>query len=202
MKRALGLDALSQYAVNRAGEVEELSWSLYDFTAYAAAGQSNLSFFQTPNGSGGKVLEDTNMDLAGQIPKGQNFIVESICVEFFPAEAITDPALTAYADDIKAVAESGALTLSVGSKDYVRQAPLGLFPQQFKQSGYAATGLAASAINYSQNCGTVYSIVPVRLTSNQNFLVTLTWGSVVALPSAVDGRIGVRLNGRLFRNSQ
>lgn len=198
----MGLDALSQYAVNRAGEVEELSWSLYDFTTYAAAGQSNLSFFQTPNGSGGKTIEDTNMDLAGQIPKGQNFIVESLCVEFFPQTAINLLAASTYADDVKAVAESGNLKFKVGSKNYVDQAPLGLFPQQYKQSGYAASALAGTVITYSQNIGAVYSIVPVRLTSNQNFLISLSWGTLAALPSTVDGRIGVRLNGRLFRNAQ
>ena len=112
--RALGRGALAQFSVNRDDAIEELQWSLYDFTTYAAAGQTALSFFQSPVGQAGKTAQDTNMDLAGQIPKGQNFIVESIAVEFFPAETITDPALTAYADDIKAVAENGLLTFSVG----------------------------------------------------------------------------------------
>lgn len=204
--RALGKGALKRYSVNRAEAVEELAWSFYDFTTYVAAGQTSLAFFQTPNGSGSKTLADTNMDLAGQIPKGQNFLVESICVEFFPADAITQTAISAYSDDVKAVAENGILKFLVGSKLYKQEAPLGIFPQQYRQQGYAAVEdtntTSLISVEYSQNTGKEHKIIPVRLTSNQNFSVTLTWPAVIALPSSADGRIGVRLVGRLFRNAQ
>lgn len=206
MKRALGIQALTQFAVNRSDVQEEITWSLFDFTTYLAAGQTTLSFFQNPIGQAGKTFIDTNMDLAGQIPKGQTFLVEGLCVEFFPSGAINTAAAATYSDDIKAVAESGLLTLTVGSKKYVNQGPLGLFPQSYRQQGFAAAATTTAATDhvtdYSQNIGKEYSIIPVLLTSNQNFLVTLTWPAVVALPSTADGRIGVRLAGRLFRNAQ
>lgn len=209
--RALGTQALNQFSVNRDDAIEELGWSLFDFTTYLAAGQTSLAFFQSPVGQAGKTNVDTNMDLAGQIPKGQNFLVESICVEFFPNVTVDQASeLNNYADDIKAVAENGLLTFSVGSKDYKREAPLGIFPQQYRQSGFAAMASTttitattfANGIQYSQNVGKEHKIIPVRLTSNQNFNVTLTWPVVVPLPSSSAGRIGVRLVGRLFRNAQ
>lgn len=204
--RALGVQALQQFSVNREDAIEELAWSFYDFSTYDAAGQTSLSFFQSPVGQAGKTLADTNMDLAGQIPKGQNFLVEAICVEFFPADAIFQAAASAYSDDVKAVAENGILTFSVGSKNYKQEAPLGIFPQQYRQTGFAAIAetntTTLDSINYSQNVGKEHKIIPVRLTSNQNFNVTLSWPAVVALPSSANGRIGVRLVGRLFRNAQ
>lgn len=201
-KKPLGTNALKNFSVNLQDNVEEIAWSLYDFSAYQAAGQTVLTFFQSPVGAAGKTLQDTNMDTAGQIPKGQNFLTEAICVEFFSGATISGAALNAYADDVKEVMESGILDFRVGSKSYKTESPLGVFPPQYRQVGYAATGLAAGNIGYASNAGLMHSIIPVRLTSNQNFSVTLSWPAAVALPSAVDGRIGVRLMGRLFRNAQ
>lgn len=198
----MGREALKKYAVNLADDIVELSWSLYDFTTYNSAGQTVLSFFQNPIGSTGKTLVDTNMDLAGQIPKGQQFLVENICAEFTPGDAIEGGSLTAYNDDVKVVANNGALKFSIGSTLLKNEAPLGSFPQQYRQVGYAATGLAAGHVAYSVNVGMIHSIVPVLITSNQNFLVSFNWPTAVALPSGTDGRIGVRLGGRLFRNAQ
>lgn len=202
MKRALGADTLKDFSVNKNGQIEEISWSLYDFAAYAAAGQSSLSFFQNPIGQAGKTLSDTNMEAAGQIPRGQNFVVEAICVEFFSGATIDGTAANGYADDVKAFAENGSLDFVVGSKSYKKEAPLGIFPQQYRTVGFGATGVGTVNSQVAANSGAIHSIVPVRLTSNQNFSVTMNWPSVVALPSTNDGRIGVRLVGRLFRNSQ
>ncbi len=210
MKRPLGKGALKEYSVNLDNTVEEIAWSLFDFTAYAAAGQTSLSFFQTPLGSGGKTVVDTNMELAGQIPKGQNFLVEAIAVEFFPGDDIETVAAAVaaiqYADDVKAVSEGGFLDFTVGSKSYKKEAPLGVFPPQYRLQGFAATATTGAAngvlVEYAQNVGAQHQIVPVRLTSNQNFLVQLQWPVVVALPSGTNGRIGIRLSGRLYRNAQ
>jgi hypothetical protein len=202
MIKPLGRNALKEYSVNLEDNVEELAWSFYDFTAYAAAGQTSLSFFQNPVGQGGKTQADTNMEAAGQIPRGQNFLVENIAVEFFPTLTVDAAALTSYADDVKAVAESGYLDFVVGSKSYKREGPIGLFPPRYRVAGFASTGLAAGNIEYASVGGMQHSIIPVRLTSNQNFSVTLKWPVAVALPSTVAGRIGVRLGGRLYRNAQ
>ena len=198
----MGIEALRQFAVNRAGDVEEITWSLYDFAVYAAAGQTGLTLFQSPLGQNGKTIIDTNLDSAGAVPKGQNFLVQGISIEFFPGVPIESVAMNDYVDDVQDVLSGGALEFTVGSKKYVKQSPLGLFPPTYGQEGYAAATTAAQNIVFGQNKGKLYEIIPVDLTSNQNFKVELVWPTVVALPSAVAGRIGCRLHGRLFRNAQ
>lgn len=206
--RALGYEAIKQYAVNRPDGAEEIMWSLYDFQNYAAAGQSVLTFFQDPVGAAGKTLIDTNMDTAGAVPKGQNFMVQAVCVEFFPGVAIESSlGLLDYVDDVQQVLESGILTFKVGSKEYIRQSPIGQFPPCYGQEGYAAMGADSddtelSTVVYGRNAGKLYEIIPIDLVSNQNFAVSINWPALVALPSAAIGRMGVRLIGRLYRNMQ
>lgn len=200
--KALGYQALKQYAVNRAGDFEEIAWSLYDFTTYAAAGQTVLTLFQSPLGQNGKTIIDTNLDSAGSVPKGQNFMVQAVSVEFFPGVSIEAVAMNDYVDDVQQIIEGGALAFTVGSKRYINQSPLGLFPPTYGQEGYSAMTTAAQSVTYGRNKGKLYEIIPVDLVSNQNFKVELTWPTVVALPSGVAGRIGVRFHGRLYRNVQ
>ena len=57
-------------------------------------------------------------------------------------------------------------------------------------------------IDYAVFTGPVYQITPVRLIPTQNFNVSLNWATAVALPSGVNGRIGVILGGFLYRLSQ
>jgi len=107
---------------------------------------------------------------------------------------------------VKAVAEHGWLNFTIASKPYKTEGPLGIFPPQYRQMGYAAADTTVAAtdrvVEYASNTGTLHEIIPLRLTSNQNFVITLNWATPVILPSVVDGRIGVRLLGRLFRNAQ
>lgn len=207
-RKAYGIDALAKYAVNRAGAVEELYWSFYDFTTYAAAGQNQLSFFQTPSGSGGKTDGDTNMTLAGQIPAGQQFLVDRISVEVKPSDnpEVTTAVGTFMNDNYATLASSSFLVFNIGSKEYVHEGPLYRFPpsQRFGGANAAATTTAATNIihDYFVACGEPFDIVPVTLTSNQNFKVTLNWPTIVPTPSTDTMRIGVRLHGRLYRNAQ
>jgi len=202
IKKPLGKQALKSYSVNSETAIEEIQWSLYDFEAYANAGQSVLTFFQSPVGANGKTLEDTNMDTAGQIPKGMNMLVEALAVEFFPGVASASATLSDLADDVREVYEGGFLDFKVGSKKYKTEGPLGVYPPQWGVDVRATTGLAAGNVTSARCIGDIHTIIPVRLTSNQNFSVSLNWPTPRALPSGVDGRIGVRLIGRMFRNSQ
>lgn len=202
MRKALGKNALKQYGVNRLDTTEELDWTLFDYTTYNAAGHTTLSFFQTPVGQGGKTKEDTNMDLAGQIPRMQEFLVERIIVDFTPGVALSTATLSKYSDDVQAVANSGILRLNVGSKYYKEEGPLGIYPPNHRLEGFASTGLTAGNYNYSVSGGIPHDIIPISLTASQNFTVTLEWAAAKALPSTTAGRIGVRLGGRLYRKAQ
>lgn len=220
MRNVPNRQALAQYNVNRPGW-EAIRQSLYDFTTYAAAGHTTLNFFATPNGQGGKTLSDTNMTLAGQLPAAQEFLVNSIEIYFrtltpAPAASTVDaavaaPALATQINDSYLVSRTGNLTFTIGSKPYLQEAPLGRFPPKTSFEVDAAVALATtvaadsieSRIAISRWAGRPYLLSPadLRLTSSQNFNVSLNWpeGAQAIVTAA---RIGVVLDGILYRRSQ
>lgn len=211
---------LANYNVNRPGW-EAIRQSLYDFTTYAAAGQTQLTFFALPVGQGGKTLSDTNMTLAGQLPANQEFLVNSVEIYFRPTTpapsastadaAVAAPALATAINDSYLVSRTGNLTFVIGSKPYLQEAPLGRFPPKTNFEVDAALALATtvaadsieSRIAISRWTGRPYLLSPadLRLVSTQNFNVTLNWPEgVQAITNAA--RIGVVLDGILYRRSQ
>lgn len=203
---------LNRYNVNRAGQAEGIVQPLYDYQTYLAAGQTSMTFFAQPIGQGNKTLADTNMEGAGQMPAPKEQLVTSIQVVFFPGSnpGTFGPQTVANNwNDANAVFQSGYLDFFIGSKSYLQDAPLGKFSNDFRLAGSAALADTTTAganghsmIDYATFAGTPYNISPVRLTSNQNFKVTLNWPTAVALPSTVDGRIGIILVGFQYRLSQ
>lgn len=209
---------LSKYSVNREGW-EAIRQSLYDYQAYAQAGQTQLTFFALPVGQGGKTLSDTNMTLAGQLPKNQEFLLQSIEVFFSPTTptvaaqmpaAFGAQAAALLVNDSYIVGRGGNLTLTVGSKPYLQEAPLGRFPQKAHFAVDAALSDATTAGAALQNraafgfwTGRPYLLdpAPLLLVENQNFSITLSWPEgVQAITNP--GRIGVILDGILYRRSQ
>ena len=207
------LDQLQQYNVNRAGSIEAVRSSLYDFQAYAAAGQTSLTFFQTPIGQGGKTKADTNMEAAGSLPAPKQFLVESIECYFFPGSAVDTfnavaAANKAQADDVYTVMQSGYLDFFIGSKSYLTEAPIGRFPpctgMKLETSLSTNSGTVGEVKSeYATFGGLVYKLSPeILLVPTQNFNITLNWPTAVGLPSTIAGRIGIVLKGILYRNSQ
>lgn len=209
---------LSKYSVNRPGW-EAVRQTMYDFQAYQAAGHSFLQFFALPVGQGGKTLSDTNMTLAGQLPKNQEFLIQSIEVQFFP----TTPTVAAQMpgafgagvaqqllNDVFIVGRSGNLQMIIGSKPYLQEAPLGKFPPKTHLNIDAALSDATTAAanlqgrsGYAYWGGRPYVLdpAPLLLPENQNFAITLNWPEgVQAITNP--GRIGVVLDGILYRRSQ
>lgn len=211
------ISQLNQYNVTLPG-YEALTQSLYDFQAYAQAGQSTLSFFALPVGQSSKTLSDTNMQLSGQLPANQQFLVQSIEVPFFPtAPAVTaqNPAVfgaqavAAIVNDVYLVYRTGNLTFTIGSKTYLQEAPLGRLPGKTHYQVNAAladvSSTAASLqsrIAYGYAAGRPYALkAPLRLTENMNFGVSLNWPEgVQAITNP--GRIGVILDGIMYRKAQ
>lgn len=211
---------LGNYNVNRPGW-EAIRQSLYDFTTYAAAGQTQLTFFALPVGQGGKTLSDTNMTLAGQLPANQEFLVNSIEIFFrtntpAPSASTLDavvaaPVLATQINDSYLVSRTGNLTLVIGSKPYLQEAPLGRFPPKTHFEVDVALALATtvaadsieSRIAVSRWVGRPYLLSPadLRLVSTQNFSITLNWPEGVQA-IANSARIGVILDGILYRRSQ
>jgi hypothetical protein len=203
--------ALKNYNVNRPGQVEVIWQPTYDFQVYPAAGTTQLTFFQTTVGTAGATLATTNMEAAGQFPRPKEFLVTGIQIFFEPggvvAQAgIADGVAQENWNDVSDVMNgAGFLRFFIGSKDYLIDTPLSKFTQQFRLGGVAnITGNGSVAtttfIDYAVHSGKYYSITPTKLPSNQNFNVSLNFPAVIAV--AVDGNIGVLLDGFQYRLSQ
>jgi hypothetical protein len=215
---APSLSDLGNFNVNRPDLYEAIRQPLYDFTNYAAAGQTQLQFFQTPVGQSGKTLADTNMRAAGQMPQPQFYLIKSIQVKFYPGVSpglfVTTAAVTNFANDVYAFAKSGYLELFIGSKSYLDLGPLDLFPAENRMAvtgayaidikqATAADAQAEASIDYAATAGKPFFVDPaVLLVPNQNFSVTLNWPTAVSLPSGQIARIGVMFDGYLYRQSQ
>jgi len=220
MKNLPTVEDLKRYSVSKPNEIEVTRQSLYDFTTYAAAGQTSLTFFQNPVGQNGKTRADTNLDNAGQLPSGKNFLVTSIEVMLFPgvlpSTESEDVALTAseFINDVYTVQKSGYLDLFVLSKSFLTEAPIGRFPPKTRLEVDAAAAAASEAGTvgtnnllvehaYASMSGRPYFVDPnITLISNQNFNVTLNWPTVVPLPSGENARIGIVMDGLMYRSSQ
>ncbi len=204
--------SMKKYDVNIPDNVEAIWSPRYDFTTYAAAGQTSLTFFQNPVGQAGKTLADTNTESAGALPAPKQFLVTGIQVAFFPGvnpSTYGAGAPNNFWNDMYSVFQSGYLDFFIGSKSYLQDAPVGKFTNSFRLAGESAIADASTAaanqnaqIGYAAFAGPRYEITPIRLVSNQNFSVSLVWPTAVALPSTVNGRIGVILDGFLYRLSQ
>jgi hypothetical protein len=211
------IQGLQKYSVNRP-EKEGIRQSLYDFQTYATAGFTSKAFFQVPVGQSSKTYDDTNMQAAGSLPSPQRFLIQSISIYLFSG-VLASPANDAAApfassqgvNDIAAIAKAGNLTLTVGQKKYLQEAPLGRFPPSsgivFNSSMAMATTTAATdsynVTQYARFGGEVYKINPwILLEPTQNFDITLTFATAVATPSGVDARIGVVMDGILYRSAQ
>lgn len=205
------LEQLKQYAVSQQDNVEVIRQTLYDTNTYAGStGQSSLAFFQTPVGQGGKTKVDTNLENAGQLPAGKNFLVTSIEVLFFPGDGPTQSGSTKdneFVNDVYTFAKNGYLDLFILSKSYLTEAPLGRFPPKTRLDiDSAVTSTVASTADsteYAVASGRPYFIEPnITLVSNQNFNVTLNWPTLIPLPSGNDAKVMVVLDGLLYRWSQ
>jgi len=200
--RPPSIAALKNYNVNRAGQVEVIWQPTYERQAYLAAGATQLTFFQNTVGAVAGGLSNTNMRAAGQFPRPQEFLITGIQVTFDVGAAVAQAAAAAATNwqDAFDVMNSGNLELFIGSKSYLNDAPLGVFPQQYGITGDASTG-ATTAMDYARPAGKYYSITPVKVPANQNFNVTLNWPEG-AVTVTTEGVIGVRLDGFLYRLSQ
>jgi len=210
--RPPSIAALKQYNVNRVGKYEVIWQPAYHYQAYDTLGHTQLTFFQDTVGSIAGGLSTTNMRAAGQFPRPQEFLITGIQVTFEVGAAIAVDAIARVQtnwQDAFDVLNSGNLDLFIGSKSYLTDGPLGVFPQQYGIGGAGDTAAAtttaatdiAKVLDYARGVGRYYEITPVKLPANQNFNVTLNWPEG-AVTVTTDGVIGVRLNGFLYRLSQ
>lgn len=222
-------------AVVNPGQSEVIRQRLYDYQLYATAGVGQLSFFQQPVGAGlttalggtvgqAKSYADTNMQLAGQLPSGMAFKVESIEVAFYPGSvatastytiaavgqwaAVSAAALTNQVNDVNTFYQSGLLEFNILQKNYLRETPLQAFPPKTALDLFAAhasnsaTTAQTSSLRAVAGGRPYYLDLPVTLKPAINFEVVLKWPGAVATPSGFNARVGVILDGLTMRASQ
>lgn len=222
--------------VNRVGQQEVVRQRLYDYQLYPTAGQAQMTFFQNPIGAGitsalgaavgtPKTYADTNMQLAGQLPAGVSYVVESIEIDFLPGgsaaantflqispvtfAAVAAAAVNAAIADVAKIRQSGWLELWIGNKTYLYEASLGVFPPKTRMeidgalASNSATTAEVAALT-GRWAGRPYIMDPyITLDSLQNFATYLKWpGAVTTADSGFNARIGVIFDGVQFRNSQ
>ncbi len=199
---------------------------LYDSVNYAAAGQTSLQFFSTPIGqgttsapgaTGTKSINDTNMQIAGSLPAGNDFLVE--CIEIMvlpnglPVTGTIDPAseVPTFTNDVYSILRNGALEFEISGKTYIKQSPLMCFPPSSRlHSNHALTDSTTAsttqltAADYASGAGALYKLAPTPLLidSNTAFSIKLVWAAAVATPSTAVARIFCRLGGVSYRRVQ
>ena len=174
-----------------------------------------------------KTLADTFMTLPSQLPAPLAFLCESIEVHFEPGSVSTAGLFvqnvigvwnaTANAvnsnigalNDENAFRQNGYLRFTIGSKDYlIEGGGMGRFPSKTRfevDAAFSTNGAATSqyAVTSGKRGGRPYFLdAPLALTSGQNFTVSLNFPTAVALPSTFNAKIGIVLDGYLYRNSQ
>ncbi len=203
------LSDLVYYNPNRPDATEAIWQPQYDFQAYGTAGATSFIFFQVPNGQGGKTFADTNMVLPGQFPAPTAFLCTAIMIAFFPGAAASATGTQGVANtnwiDVVSVANAGFMELTIGSKPYLRDAPVGKFPPNFTINGIfngygSSTAGQIAYTGFARWAGRYYEITPFLIPQSQNFNVSLYFPTAQTIN--VTGRIGVILDGFYYRQSQ
>lgn len=171
---------------------------------------------------------DTNMRAAGSLPSPIHHLVTSIEIHAWPGSvstantytpqvvyafiavptAVQAPISAGAANDLNAILQGGSLNFFIGSKSYLTEASLVRFPPKARleidaaiASNSATTGTVA--VVSAKAGGIPYTMdPPVLLTPTQNFVVQLNYPVAIATPSGFNARVGVILDGYLYRNSQ
>jgi hypothetical protein len=216
--------------------LEGVRQSLYDHLLYPTAGLVQLNFFAQPKGQGNttalggtaatpKTIQDTNLELAGQLPSGKAFLMTSIEISFYagsvstastftlasPAmfNATAAAAMEAQLADVNSFYQSGSLQLFISSKIILEEAPLMRFPPKCGlrlQGSVSMAGTNAQPAGFGfvegRSEGRPYMLEPqVYVEPSTNFAVTLNFPAVVATPSGFNARVGCILDGYLYRTA-
>lgn len=206
-----------QYVVQDIDKMEAITQPLYSYQLYPAAGAVQLSFFNVA-ATGALTLQDTNMQLPGQLPAPQRFLIEGIGIDWLSGLTAAAPvifgaqAATGQANDMFAVLRQGVLSLDIGSKNYLRMSPLlSLPPRSALTADFGAADAGANAVvnqqlrmNLAHVNGPVFRVNPMLIDPGMNFQVNINFpGGAIAVPSTdALARIGVILYGTLYRPAQ
>lgn len=226
---------LNNYKVQNPGTVQIVRQSLYDTVLYPTAGVNQINLFVNPQGAGQSVhpsapagqvksVFDTNMVVSGQLPRFQQFVVESIELYFQPGSvatanlfalsppaaftAVAASAIVAAANDVNVFYNSGFLKFTVSNGDLLVESPLRKFPPKADigfdvalASNSATTGVVS--LLYGSAKGRPYMLQPlITLQDNAQFTISLNWTNALATPSTFNGQVRCILDGYSIRATQ
>ena len=210
---------LNQYVTSLS--TQDVIWApLYDANSYPTAGVTQLSYFTAPLGqgttsapgaTGTKTLADTNLNSAGQLTKGNEFLMTGQEMIYFPGVAPetdgTAGSMNGGVNDVYNIGKSGVITLQIQNRNYLQDGPLQLFPPTARLAVSAAIGGTDTAatngileVAYAHWAGETYDITPVYIEATQGFSEIIQWPAAVT--AGTTGRLYSRMRGYLVRNAQ
>ena len=210
---------LNQYVTSLS--TQDVIWApLYDANSYPTAGVTQLSYFTAPLGqgttsapgaTGTKTLADTNLNSAGQLTKGNEFLMTGQEMIYFPGqvpETASAALINGGVNDVYNIGKSGVITLQIQNRNYLQDGPLQLFPPTARLAVSAAIGGAVTTagtqglieVAYAHWAGETYDITPVYIEATQGFSEIVQWPAAVT--AATTGRLYSRMRGYLVRNAQ
>lgn len=188
--------------------LDTIAETLFDRQTYPANPSWDKKFFQTPMGQNGKTEAETNMYLAGQLPREQRFLVYALDIVFLPSAGLSKEQRRA---DINAVARAGLVEFRIQDRVYAKAAPLAAVPaavywskdknasedSNFIETMRAQLSEQFAETDYGAFGGKPFDMVPLFIESMDSFEVRVT--KLAPLPSGEDGTLWCRLHGRLMR---
>lgn len=206
-----GMPDFRAFQSELAGYNEVVRWPLYHYRAYAAAGQTQLTFFDQTEGTATLGRADTNMQAPNQLPGNQMHVAHALRILTFPAAADVGVAGvvagTAAFEWYKVLATGCWAEVTISDKLYLVAAPLFLLPAGCGVGTFVANPGIATANNFSHaNNGhpsneAIYRLdPPLGILPTRTFSVTLNWRALQTVTAA--GRIGVCLDGWRLRAVQ
>lgn len=201
--------AKKQFATSNPQEKAAFVQPLYDRLAYSTAGQLQLNFFSVQQGQGGKTYEDTNLTLAGQLPKGQEFLGLALEFDFISSlenatESTVVAALAAeLVNDVNKVLNSAWFEIVILDKVWLRDSPLSKAPPTSRvvfSGAVAMNNAAPNCIQYQQAnaVGNAYLLSGLWLDSSTSFGVNVYWPALVPISAA--GKLRCTMRGINYRN--
>lgn len=130
------------------GQPEIITHVLYDTQAYAAAGQTQLSFFTNLPAGGNFGI--TNMQTAGTLPNPQYFQIQKVFVDMF-ANVSTNAGVAGSLNDILLglYTSRPTLTLTISDKQYGPW-PVSFFGSSGRVSGNLSSTVATANLSFGQ----------------------------------------------------
>jgi hypothetical protein len=171
-------------------------------------------------GAVSKSIFDTNLTIGNQLTKGNEFYVvgsESLLypgvsnaalpLTVLPGRSNLPTTVGIFVNDVWSVGNGGVKVMSIGTdRKYIQDGPLMMFPPvtrlavQAALAQVSATGTGAGIeISYAAWSGEPYSVVPIYIEANQQFILTVQFNTLIPTPSLQIARLGDRMRGYLIR---